>query len=81
MRTVRVLVVDDEPAIRDSLAGVLGDEGFEVDCAPDGESCLTKLAEWSVDVGTVRHLAARYRRDGDSRVFRISPMASGRWWS
>src|SRR5262245_42598807 len=50
MRAPRVLVVDDEPAIRGSLSGVLQDEGYEVEAVGDGESCLTKLAERSFDV-------------------------------
>ncbi len=43
MRTVRVLVVDDEPGIRDSLSGVLEDEGFSPDAVASGEECLTAL--------------------------------------
>jgi two-component system nitrogen regulation response regulator NtrX len=39
-----ILVVDDEPGIRDSLKAVLEDEGFQVDTAPSGEVCLD-LAE------------------------------------
>lgn len=35
-----VLVVDDEKGIRDTLRGVLGDEGFEVDTVESGEACL-----------------------------------------
>lgn len=50
MRSIRVLVVDDEPAIRGSLKGVLGDEGYEVDCASDAESCLSRLMEQTFDV-------------------------------
>jgi two-component system nitrogen regulation response regulator NtrX len=50
MRPVRVLVVDDEPGIRNSLSGVLQDEGYEVDCAADGESCLAMLNEQTFDV-------------------------------
>src|SRR5687768_12511391 len=50
MRTVRVLVVDDEPGIRGSLCGVLQDEGYDVDAAPDGESGLAKLNEQTFDV-------------------------------
>ncbi|HYI94817.1 MAG TPA: sigma-54 dependent transcriptional regulator [Bryobacteraceae bacterium] len=50
MKRPRVLVVDDEPGIRDSLSGVLGDEGYEVESAPDGESCLQRLHERSFDV-------------------------------
>jgi two-component system nitrogen regulation response regulator NtrX len=39
-----ILVVDDEPGIRDSLKAVLEDESFTVDTAPSGEACL-QLAE------------------------------------
>jgi two-component system nitrogen regulation response regulator NtrX len=47
---VRVLVVDDEPAIRDSLSGVLEDEGYDVASAADGEKCLQLLSEETFDV-------------------------------
>ncbi len=39
-----VLIVDDEPGIRETLQGVLEDEGFEVETAASGEECLA-LAE------------------------------------
>ena len=35
-----VLIVDDEPGIRDSVRAVLEDEGFEVETAASGEACL-----------------------------------------
>jgi DNA-binding response OmpR family regulator len=38
-----VLVVDDEPSVRDFLAFVLADEGFRVETASDGDEAL-KLA-------------------------------------
>src|SRR4029078_1055516 len=40
-----VLVVDDEPGIRDSLSAVLEDEGFEVETAASGEECLDLAQE------------------------------------
>src|SRR5689334_19265068 len=43
MRQRRILVVDDEPGIRQSLAGVLEDEGYTVQSADSGESCLAAL--------------------------------------
>jgi two-component system, NtrC family, nitrogen regulation response regulator NtrX len=35
-----VLIVDDEPGIRDTLRGVLDDEGFTVSTVATGEECL-----------------------------------------
>jgi len=43
MKPRRILVVDDEPEIRRSLAGVLEDEGYRVDTVESGESCLEAL--------------------------------------
>ena len=40
----RVLIVDDEAGIRSSLAGILGDEGFETTVCEDGEAALRSLA-------------------------------------
>lgn len=39
-----ILVVDDEPGIRDTLRGVLEDEGFAVETAATGEACLKSVA-------------------------------------
>ncbi len=36
-----VLIVDDEPGIREALRGVLEDEGFEVESVANGEDCLS----------------------------------------
>lgn len=35
-----ILIVDDEPGIRDTLRGVLEDEGFAVETVASGEECL-----------------------------------------
>src|SRR5436305_4712710 len=43
MKGVRVLVVDDEPGIRQSLGGVLEDEGYQVRSVESGETCLAEL--------------------------------------
>ena len=43
MKHRRILVVDDEPAIRQSLGGVLEDEGYTVSAVESGESCLAAL--------------------------------------
>ncbi len=38
-----ILVVDDEPGIRETLTGVLEDEGYSVQSAGSGERCLEML--------------------------------------
>src|ERR1700731_4451677 len=38
-----ILIVDDETGIRDSLAGVLADEGYEAASVETGEECLKLL--------------------------------------
>src|SRR5690242_2294260 len=40
---VRILVVDDDAAVRDSLARTLRFEGYQVDIAPDGRQALEAL--------------------------------------
>jgi two-component system response regulator MprA len=40
---MRVLVVDDDPAVRDSLRRSLAFNGYEVDVAGDGEEALRRL--------------------------------------
>src|SRR5438105_10598631 len=46
----RILIVDDEPGIRQSLKGVFSDEGFSADAVASGEECLKKLDESSFDL-------------------------------
>ena len=43
MKQPRILVVDDEPGIRQSLCGVLEDEGLHASSVSTGEECLDAL--------------------------------------
>ena len=43
MKPRRILVVDDEPGIRQSLSGVLEDEGYAAETAESGEAALAAL--------------------------------------
>jgi two-component system, NtrC family, nitrogen regulation response regulator NtrX len=45
-----ILIVDDESGIRDSLKGVLEDEGYKTSQAESGEACLRLLEKHDVDV-------------------------------
>jgi two-component system OmpR family response regulator len=46
---MRVLVVEDEPDLRDMLAKTLRAHGYAVDVAPDGEEGLIKAGSWTYD--------------------------------
>jgi DNA-binding NtrC family response regulator len=41
----RILVIDDDESIRNSLAAILRDEGYEVDVASNGREALQKSEE------------------------------------
>jgi two-component system response regulator PhoP len=50
---VRVLLVEDEADIREPLAARLGKEGYNVDCAQDGDEGLFLGREYGIDVGII----------------------------
>ncbi|MBL8173524.1 MAG: sigma-54-dependent Fis family transcriptional regulator [Bryobacterales bacterium] len=50
MKRYRILVVDDEPGIRQSLIGVLEDENFDVHAVDSAEACLAEVARHPYDV-------------------------------
>jgi len=46
----RILIVDDDPAVRGVVAEALEKEGFTVDHAPDGRQALTTVADHPPDL-------------------------------
>ena len=48
--TPRILIVDDEEIVRESLSGWLEKDGYRVDTAPDGATALDKVKQepWSI---------------------------------
>jgi len=46
---VRILVVDDDRAVREALRRALALAGYEVELAPDGEQALARIAESAPD--------------------------------
>ncbi|MBF0451686.1 MAG: response regulator [Candidatus Magnetomorum sp.] len=49
----RILVVDDEPDVRNFLAACISDAGFQVDTAVDGVNALEKVQENPPDLMTL----------------------------
>ncbi len=80
--TNSILIVDDERGIRESLRGVLEDEGFEVEAVGSGEACLkaceTKnfgcilLDVWLPNIDGLETLKQLRERGNDSSVVMIS---------
>jgi two-component system nitrogen regulation response regulator NtrX len=60
----RVLIVDDEESIRRSLAGLLTDEGWEVEAAADGEAALAGVRDEAGGYDVVLLDIAMPGRDG-----------------
>ena len=54
-----ILIVDDERGIRETLRGVLEDEGFEVETVVSGEDCLKIVENRSFCLRVARRLAWR----------------------
>jgi DNA-binding NtrC family response regulator len=50
MTSLQLLVVDDEPAIRQVVTSVLRKAGYTVDQASDGESAMERLSRGDVDI-------------------------------
>jgi len=46
----RILIVDDEPGIRQSLKGAFEDEGFIADAVASGEQCLKRFDDQTYDL-------------------------------
>jgi CheY-like chemotaxis protein len=46
----RLLVVDDDPNIREILLAAFDDEGYEVRAAQHGQAALAALGEWQPDL-------------------------------
>src|ERR1700747_1385105 len=44
-----ILIVDDESGIRESLSGILEDEGYKTSVSPRGEDCLELLRKGRFD--------------------------------
>jgi len=75
MEKKRILVADDHPLMRESIAKMLQDEGYDVALATDGEEAITLLSTYCPDL--VLTDLSMPRLDGIgvlTRVRRITPV-------
>jgi DNA-binding response OmpR family regulator len=70
---IRVLVVDDDSAVRRSLCAFLEDEGFIVLSAESGEAALLLLEQEPVDIGIIDVRLPGL--DGDTVIVRAHALA------
>jgi len=86
MSSESILIVDDEPGIRELLGQILGDEGFETQAVASGQEALTVLEKelldlvlldiWLPDVNGVEVLKRLKSTGSDTPVIVISGHAS-----
>jgi DNA-binding response OmpR family regulator len=70
---IRVLVVDDDSAIRLCLCAFLEDEGFDVAWADSGETALARLLQEPADIAVVDIRLPGL--DGDAVILRARALA------
>ncbi|OIO68623.1 MAG: sigma-54-dependent Fis family transcriptional regulator [Zetaproteobacteria bacterium CG12_big_fil_rev_8_21_14_0_65_55_1124] len=84
--TKRILVVDDEEAIRDSLQGLFEDEGYSVMCAASGEEAVARFRKhpagcvlldiWMPGIDGLETLSRLKSMDADVPVIMMSGHAT-----
>jgi two-component system OmpR family response regulator len=75
-RRLRALVADDDAALRRLLAAVLELDGWEVQCASDGEEALALAAEYEPDAVLLDVMMPR--ADGITALRRLRESAAGK---
>jgi CheY-like chemotaxis protein len=70
-RCFQVLVVDDEPGMRETLVDILEESGYDVSAAADGQDALDVMQTHDVDVVVMD--VQMPNRDGVSVLQQLSP--------
>jgi CheY-like chemotaxis protein len=73
----RVLVVDDEPSIRDLVADALREAGFEIQSASNGVEALTLMQRWLPEVIVLDLMMPRLDGTGFTELMRLNPRYAG----
>jgi CheY-like chemotaxis protein len=69
----RVLVVDDEPTIRDLIADALREADFEVEIASNGVEALSLMHRWIPDMVVLDLMMPRLDGSGFTQLMRLNP--------
>ena len=69
----RVLVVDDEPTLRDLIADALREADFEVESASNGVEALSLMHRWVPDVVVLDLMMPRLDGSGFTQLMRLNP--------
>jgi len=69
----RVLVVDDEPTIRELVADALREAGYEIQTAPNGADGLEILHHWLPDAVVLDLMMPRLDGIGFTELLRLNP--------
>jgi CheY-like chemotaxis protein len=69
----RVLVVDDEPTIRDLIADALREADFEVEIGANGVEALSLMHRWVPDVVVLDLMMPRLDGSGFTQLMRLNP--------
>ena len=56
----KILVVDDEPDVRNFLATCIQDAGFIVDTAVDGQDALEKIEKDHAEISLIKNTENKY---------------------
>lgn len=86
MNNTRIMIVDDEEPIRESLQGILEDEGYQVSCAPSGEEAIARFRKqptdcvlldiWMPGIDGLETMARLHQLDSDLPVIMMSGHAT-----
>ena len=71
-----ILVVDDEEALRDLVCGILGEAGYSVQTAGDGQEALSVYTRYQESIGAVLldlNLPKMSGRDVLKRIQQVNP--------
>ena len=69
----RVLVVDDEPTIRELIADALREFGYQIETAPNGAEALEIMHRWLPDAIVLDLMMPRLNGDAFAELVRLNP--------